>query len=102
LGGGEVSTGVSRVDHVATLPVGSTLLLYTDGLVEQRGEVLDEGFARLVAVAETLAQHDLEGFCDALIDRMGYGGDDDMALLALRAHDPGQPRPPEAGPERLR
>jgi PAS domain S-box-containing protein len=96
-----VSAGVSRTDHVVTLPVGSTLLLYTDGLVERRGEVLDEGFARLVRVAGTLAEHDLEGFCDALIDRMGYDGDDDMALLALRAHDPGQPRPPEAGPERL-
>jgi hypothetical protein len=97
-----VSTGVSRADHVATLPVGSTLLLYTDGLVERRGEVLDEGFTRLVEVAGTLAEHDLEGFCDALIHRMAYDGDDDMALLALRAHDPGQPRPPEAGPERLR
>jgi Stage II sporulation protein E (SpoIIE)/GAF domain len=96
-----VSTGASRGDHVATLPVGSTLLLYTDGLVERRGEVLDEGLARLVGAAETLAEHDLEGFCDALIDRMGYDGDDDMALLALRAHDPGQPRPAEAGPERL-
>jgi PAS domain S-box-containing protein len=96
-----VQAGHSRTDHAAQLPVGSTLLLYTDGLVERRGEVLDDGLDRLVSAAETLTAHDLEQFCDALISHMGDDGDDDIALLALRAHDPGQPRPPEAGPERL-
>jgi serine phosphatase RsbU (regulator of sigma subunit) len=93
-----------RTDHVAELPVGSTLLLYTDGLVERRGETLDDGLDRLVAAAAALTGHDLEEFCDALIDRMSDEGDtanDDVALLALRAHDLAQPRPPEAGPERL-
>ena len=85
-----------------SLPVGATLLLYTDGLVERRGEVLDDGLPGWWSAAETLTEHDLEGFCDALISRMGDDGDDDMALLALRAHDPTRPRPPEAGPERLR
>ena len=97
-----VCTGQARVDHVAHLPVGSTLVLYTDGLIERRGENLDDGFARLISASETVIQDDLEGFCDALISRMGDDGDDDIALLALRAHDPEQPRPPEAGPERLR
>jgi len=32
---------------------------------------------------------------------MAPDGGDDVALLALRAHDPGKPRPPEAGPEVL-
>ena len=91
-----------RTDHASQLPIGSTLVLYTDGLVERRGEVLDDGLDRLVAAARTLTGHDLEGFCDALISRMGDDGDDDIALLALRAHDPTRPRPPEAGPERLR
>ncbi len=96
-----VSGAGSRADHTAALPVGCTLLLYTDGLVERRGEVLDEGLARLVSIAGTLAGHDLERFCDALIDRMGYDGDDDLALLALRVHEPGSP-PPGAGPGRPR
>jgi PAS domain S-box-containing protein len=98
-------TGRPRTDHVAELPVGSTLLLYTDGLVERRSETIDDGLDRLVSVAAALSGHDLEEFCDALINRMSDDGDiaahDDIALLALRAHDPRQPRPPEAGPERL-
>jgi PAS domain S-box-containing protein len=96
-----VCTGQPRADHVAHLPVGSTLVLYTDGLIERRDENLDDGFARLISATETLTEHDLEAFCDALINRMGDDGDDDIALLALRAHDPAEPRPPEAGPERL-
>ena len=48
-----------------------------------------------------MAALDLEKLCDALIDRMGFDGNDDVALLALRAHDPSRPRPPEAGPEIL-
>ncbi len=86
-----VRHGGPRTDHVTSLPTGSTLLLYTDGLVERRGQVIDEGFARLVTMARTLPAHDLEDFCDALIQRMGLDGDDDIALLALRAHDPPQP-----------
>jgi serine phosphatase RsbU (regulator of sigma subunit) len=87
---------------VTRLPTGSTLLLYTDGLVERRGEDLDDGLQRLVAAVETLTEHDLETFCDALINRLGDDGQDDIALLAVRAHDLTRPRPPEAGPERLR
>jgi serine phosphatase RsbU (regulator of sigma subunit) len=90
-----------RTDHEALLPIGSTLLLYTDGLVERRGLDLDDGLARLPVVAGELAGLDLETFCDELLARMACDGEDDVALLALRAHDPSRPRPPEAGPEVL-
>ena len=43
----------TRQEHTAVLPDGSTLLLFTDGLVERRGESLDDGLARL---GDTLAQ----------------------------------------------
>jgi PAS domain S-box-containing protein len=90
-----------RADHEALLPIGATLLLYTDGLVERRGVDLDDGLAQLSAVARALAGLDLETFCDELLVRMVCDGEDDVALLALRAHDPALPRPPEAGPEVL-
>ncbi|MCY1141615.1 PP2C family protein-serine/threonine phosphatase [Actinoplanes sp. Pm04-4] len=39
--------GVRRSDHELLLEPGSTLLLYTDGLIERRHELLDEGLERL-------------------------------------------------------
>ncbi|SDD50671.1 GAF domain-containing protein [Geodermatophilus telluris] len=66
------------------LPPGSTLLLYTDGLVERRRTDLDSGIAQL---AGALAGDD-RGSLDDLLDRLlaGVRGstDDDVALLALR------------------
>ncbi|TDD40184.1 PAS domain S-box protein [Actinomadura sp. KC06] len=66
------------------LPSGSTLLLYTDGLVEHRGEDLDASLDRLRLNASALASRPLEDFCDALLDAMPSTGTDDIALIALR------------------
>ena len=44
-----------RTHHRLVLEPGHTLLLYTDGLVERRGESLDEGLERLRRAAETHA-----------------------------------------------
>ena len=96
-----VDNGAARHDHEARLPIGSTLLLFTDGLFERRGSDLDLDLERLRVSAEAGAGRDLETFCDELIDAMDYDGDDDLALLAMRAHDESRPRPAEAGPERL-
>ncbi len=67
------------------LDMGSTLLLYTDGLVERRGEAIDVGMERL---RETLGTGpaDLERLCSHVLDRAIGGGDarDDIALLAVR------------------
>ncbi len=63
----------------------STLLLYTDGLVERRGEPLDASLARLRAAA-SFGGEDLDAFCDRLVAAtLDPGGpDDDVALLAVR------------------
>jgi anti-sigma regulatory factor (Ser/Thr protein kinase) len=42
-----IRTGVRRPEATAALPVGSALLLYSDGLVERRGESIDRGLGRL-------------------------------------------------------
>jgi anti-sigma regulatory factor (Ser/Thr protein kinase) len=64
---------------------GSTIVLYTDGLVERRGEPLDDGFSRLARLAAE-APPDLDALCDHLMASVGEpdSSSDDVALIALR------------------
>ncbi|HEY2536355.1 MAG TPA: SpoIIE family protein phosphatase [Solirubrobacteraceae bacterium] len=66
-------------------PTGSRLLLYTDGLIERRGESIDEGFQRLTAAAHAAAGRTDSSFADrvyrALLDETPL--EDDVALLAI-------------------
>lgn len=70
---------------VAYLP-GSTLVLYTDGLVERRGERLDVGIARLEAAVRATAAMDLQQAIDRLVELATSGHEtvDDVALLLVR------------------
>jgi serine phosphatase RsbU (regulator of sigma subunit) len=75
----------ARPDATAALPPGSTLLLYTDGLIEAPGHSLDEGLNRLRQHAAALAHRPLPSFTDQLLSRVRpTDNDDDVALLALR------------------
>ncbi len=91
----------ARTDHERVLEAGSTLLLYTDGLVERRHTPLDEGLAWLAGTASRLAGLPLDQLCDTLLDQLPSGVDDDVALIAVRLHPEDRPRPPEAGPQVL-
>ncbi|MFE5297781.1 SpoIIE family protein phosphatase [Streptomyces sp. NPDC056632] len=74
-----------RPDARTELPVGATLVLYTDGLIESRGRSLDEGLAGLRRHAASLAHRPLESFSDELLARARPpDNDDDVALLAIR------------------
>ena len=68
------------------LPPGSLLVLYTDGLIERRGESLDAGFARLAAAAAACSRLPAGAACAELLERMagpdGYA--DDVAIAAVR------------------
>jgi serine phosphatase RsbU (regulator of sigma subunit) len=90
-----------RADHEHPVRPGATVLLFTDGLVERRGACLDEGLEWLRATAASHADLPLEQLCDALLAELLGGLEDDVALLAIRAHPQDRPRPPEAGPEKL-
>ncbi|WP_447646920.1 SpoIIE family protein phosphatase [Nocardioides zeae] len=63
---------------------GSTLLLYTDGLVERRGELLDEGIERLRAAVAAQPGLGPDALCDHVLAALGPFEDDDVAVLALR------------------
>ncbi|MEV7240592.1 SpoIIE family protein phosphatase [Streptomyces sp. NPDC093248] len=73
-----------RPSATRALPPGSTLLLYTDGLVEVPGSDLGTELARLRRHALALAHEPLDTLCDRLSARMPPGSTDDIALLALR------------------
>ena len=74
----------SRPDATTVLPPGSTLLLYTDGLIEAPGQTLDEGLNQLRQHAAALAHRPLESFTDQLLHWVHPPGHDDVALLVLR------------------
>ncbi|MGH9058243.1 MAG: PP2C family protein-serine/threonine phosphatase, partial [Acidimicrobiales bacterium] len=65
-----------------TVPARATLLAFTDGLVERRGESLDAGFSRLHDVAVG-ARGSLEEFMTLLIAQLASSSDD-TALLGVR------------------
>ena len=50
-----------RVDGLATLPEGSTLLLFTDGLFERRGVPLDEGRGQVREILDRLGRPPARG-----------------------------------------
>ncbi|MEU7882680.1 SpoIIE family protein phosphatase [Microbispora bryophytorum] len=78
------------ISSVRPLPPHSTLLLYTDGLVERRGEDLGEGLERLRRSAEPLACEPLGRFCDELLTGMPVAGEDDVAMIAVRVPPEGR------------
>ncbi|WP_225080856.1 MULTISPECIES: GAF domain-containing SpoIIE family protein phosphatase [unclassified Streptomyces] len=78
-----VEPGLPRPDHWQPLPPESTLLLFTDGLIERRDRDIDAGLRDLADHAAALASAPLDALCDALLGRQD-GYDDDVALLALR------------------
>ncbi|MGP3967076.1 SpoIIE family protein phosphatase [Streptomyces sp. 6N223] len=87
--------GVGGVDFQAVeidAPVGATLVLYTDGLVESRTrdvwtgvEHLREKLTKTAQLTRQNAAPPLEPLCDEILDIVGTGDrDDDIALLAAR------------------
>ena len=61
----------------------ATLLAFTDGAVERRGEVIDTGLERLRSTAAAAQAQPLPGILDRLMPTSA-GGRDDTVLLGLR------------------
>ena len=94
-----------RGEAAVTLPAGSVLLLYTDGLVETHTRSFDDGINELSSVLAAQApQQTPTQICDALITAMvGEDPEDDIALLAIRINPSKQhDRPTVGSPRRPR
>ncbi|MFG3200466.1 SpoIIE family protein phosphatase [Streptomyces sp. NPDC048192] len=89
-----LSAEFGRLDYpVSTLELdpGHTLVLCTDGMVEQPGADLDDGMRRLAALVAA-GPENVSALADLLIQRAEErGGDDDVALLLLRRRTPEAP-----------
>jgi chemotaxis family two-component system sensor kinase Cph1 len=83
-----VDPGAARSDAEVVLDRGSTVLLYTDGLVERRDQLFDEGIERLRAAVAELRALPLDALCEALLARLlpEQRAEDDVALVAVRPH----------------
>jgi serine phosphatase RsbU (regulator of sigma subunit)/FixJ family two-component response regulator len=89
VGEGGVMLGLTRHEpHLeqACLPPGGTVLLYTDGLVEDRTVVLDANLEKLRTAAEKAAPDDVQAFANHVMSVFG-SREDDVAMLALRRTD---------------
>lgn len=82
-----VTTSVEYPCARLPFPVGSALLLYTDGLIERRGEALEEGLARLLEAARRAAATEDSSLADRVYRAMLDEGalQDDVALLAIES-----------------
>ncbi|GAA2988637.1 PP2C family protein-serine/threonine phosphatase [Kitasatospora sp. NPDC057738] len=73
-----------RPDHSEPLPAGSTVVLFTDGLVEHPDHPIDRGLDALAELAAAHAGEPLDDLVRFLADHHPSDGHDDMAVLAIR------------------
>ncbi|MFD9119783.1 PP2C family protein-serine/threonine phosphatase [Streptomyces bottropensis] len=81
-------------DHTVPLPPGSTLALYTDGLVERRAQGIDPGIERLASTLEGLPSAMLDDDVAESADRLlqpllDDEHEDDVCLLLCHVHSDG-------------
>jgi serine phosphatase RsbU (regulator of sigma subunit)/anti-sigma regulatory factor (Ser/Thr protein kinase) len=83
--------GIGSTRYTSTsfvLPEGSTLLAFTDGLIERRTEGIDVGMDRLAGVAAPLARVPVSDLVASVVSSLRLAdGVDDVAVLALRRED---------------
>lgn len=80
-----VDQSASYAEATSTLAPGSTVLAFTDGLFERRGETWDVGLERVRAAAEAHASMPLAELLDALTAEVDSSqGPDDTVVLGVR------------------
>ena len=69
--------------HASRLERGDALLMYTDGLVENRGRDIELGIDRLVGAAERVMTRGFAGGANRIVDAARTGEADDRALVLI-------------------
>jgi serine phosphatase RsbU (regulator of sigma subunit) len=65
---------------------GDIAVLFTDGLIERRGETIDDGLKRLLDAVDKTRHLSPQEMCATLLEQVteGYEPEDDIALLVIR------------------
>jgi serine phosphatase RsbU (regulator of sigma subunit)/CHASE3 domain sensor protein len=81
-----VKRAQARRNTTVAFPVGSVVVLYTDGLVERRNELIDVGIQRLIDRLRDMVDPAVDELCDRVIERLVSieHQDDDVAMIAAR------------------
>ncbi len=78
--------GAGCFDATVVLEPGSLVVLYSDGLIERRGECIDLGLTRLAEAAAGLATSPMANLADRLVARLSAHStpEDDIAVACFR------------------
>lgn len=81
-----VRRGEPRPQTTRMLPPGSTLMVFTDGLVERKHESIDDGIGRAANVLAQTMTLPLDAVADAVLHQLApeAGYDDDVAMVIYR------------------
>lgn len=75
-----------RTHETMRLPAGAMLVLYSDGLVEKRGETIQSGLDRLIECLEAVEDADAATICEVIFVEMGVAEHlhDDVVVLVVK------------------
>jgi GAF domain-containing protein len=76
--------GRPRHDQCRELPPGSTLFLYSDGLVEKRGSDIDAGTETLLGLLDAHRDASPQDIVDTAVDTLAVDAPDDVVAFAIR------------------
>ncbi len=97
------SADAAYVDTTVLLPPRSSLLLYTDGLVEDRRYPIDQGTSDLCQVVAEAAGDDPDTLADWVLsaDVWPHQRTDDVAMLVMTIDEPAEPPAPPTATRRF-
>lgn len=88
-----MTTDIHRHDSSARIDPDQVLVIYTDGLIERRGEVIDEGLDRLASTVRTMSDEIAATIADATLSALVPAGvHDDVVIVVARSSPPGVER----------